>query len=54
VDLDEESEYGIDSIKLGTCSAGGNCVYYTGVHNIKIKVELEDSTGITTVLEQTI
>ncbi|MDD2823109.1 MAG: lamin tail domain-containing protein [Candidatus Daviesbacteria bacterium] len=52
VGLGGESEYGIDGIKLGTCSAGGTCTYYSGIHNMKIVIELEDYAGVTSILEK--
>lgn len=53
-DLIGQEEYAKDGITLGTCSSGGTCVYYAGVHNIELKVELEDPGGVITALEQMI
>ncbi len=54
VDLSGEAEFVRDGITLGTCTSGGTCTYHSGVHNIKIKVDLEDNAGVVTTLEQTI
>ncbi|MCL5783815.1 MAG: lamin tail domain-containing protein [Patescibacteria group bacterium] len=44
-DLTGQDTFSLDNLTLGTCSTGGTCVYYSGVKNIHLKVDLKDSSG---------
>lgn len=41
-DLDNQDEYHKENIIFGTCSSGGTCIYHSKIHNIQLKITLED------------
>lgn len=47
VELNNQEEYTKENILLGTCSAGGTCIYHQNVKNIQLKVNLEDKNNKT-------
>lgn len=47
VDLDNVDTYSKSNITLGSCSSGGVCVYYAGIINMKLSIELQKRSGET-------
>jgi trimethylamine:corrinoid methyltransferase-like protein len=45
--LDNQADFRKENILLGTCSAGGTCVYHSGVKNLVLTITLTDLSGKT-------